>query len=189
MWNVWQTILTGSSPLHPPHMCMKHNTDVTLRDHIVACGLGAQEGRDVTERHTGPQNIWSPDITLTSHTHTLTHIGYTAGSHISEELWLINWHCVWASAVKYMPVYWSSTCCGSIKCPCLSLCGRQNVCDSAEAVGPSIWPHYYPQCYWALWPHCGQPAAPVSAHSATWERASIDAPRCLQKAWEINSQL
>lgn len=50
--------------MSPPHMCMKHNTDVTLRIHIVACGVRAQEERDVTESG-GPQNIWTPDITVT----------------------------------------------------------------------------------------------------------------------------
>lgn len=56
--------LTYLSPLHLPRMCMKHNTDVTRRNHIVGCGVRAQTERDVTERG-GPQNIWSPDITVT----------------------------------------------------------------------------------------------------------------------------
>lgn len=45
-------------------MCMKRNTDVTLTDHIVACGVKAQKERDVTETG-GPQHIWSPDIAVT----------------------------------------------------------------------------------------------------------------------------
>lgn len=71
-WGVdLKTIVIPLRPLHPPRMCMKHITDVTLRNHIAACGVRAQKERDVTESG-GPQNIWSPDITVTEQTHTHT---------------------------------------------------------------------------------------------------------------------